>query len=90
MGGVVSRQTAWNWFESSMVSFANTGKSFDLIAVEIRSIRCGTTCLIRCWRREEVATVRCIPAVEGVPFFLSDTTRIIACRSSHASTGATS
>lgn len=89
MGGWVSRQTAWNWFESTMVMFANVAKSLAWMAFSMASIRPGTIRSRSC-RSGEVCTVRCMPAVDDVPFFLSDTTQIRACISGQCDCGATS
>lgn len=86
----MSSATAWNWLESAIVIFANESKSFSLIALIIASILCGTTCLIRCWSKAEVSTVRCIPVVEDVPFLASLTTQMSACMVGQWDWGATS
>jgi hypothetical protein len=62
----------------------------SLMASEISFMRSGTMCSIRCWRRAEVSTVRCIPDVEEVPFLSSETTQMRACISGQCSRGATS
>lgn len=85
----MSRQTAWNWFESCIVSCAKVSKSFFRMASEISSILFGTTAEMRCWSKGEVSTVRCIPLVEDVPFLSSDTTQMSACISGQCSRGAT-
>ena len=53
-------------------------------------MRSGTTCLMRCCSSGDVCTVRCIPAVDEVPFLASFTTQMSTCRSGQCSRGATS
>lgn len=43
MGGKVSRQVAWNWLLSFMVSWAKPGKSRSRTQRAISAMRAGTT-----------------------------------------------
>ena len=57
---------------------AKVSKSRARIASEMAFMRAGTTSLIRCWMSGDVEIVCCMPAVEDVPFLVSETTQMSA------------
>ena len=75
----MSKATAWNWFESCIVVFANVLKPRDMMASEISFMCSGTMCLMRCWRTGEVSTVLYTTDVEEIPFLSSETAQMRAC-----------
>ena len=78
MGGKVSRHVAWKLLESIIVTFPKVSKSFALIAAIISFILLGTVSEALLAKRDEVATVVCMPEVEDTSFFAADATRITA------------
>ena len=81
MGGNVSRHVAWKLFESRIVSSPKRSKLRCRKAFCRSRSRGSATASARCVRKGEVATLRCMPSVDGVSFSAADATMMTQRRS---------